>query len=581
MKHLNRSIFSCSFLLPLSKLCVFLVLLFIPLLVPLESWGQSAAWDSFSKLRFGPAAATEEANGTSYPVLINKNRPNPLGNLVELPIAGILATTQTASSKGIGLLTNGYIGFLGSGTFGGLGITSVGLDVSEDRWTSIGDRINFQSSPNGQKSTGIRSQWNKYSLVCGLQNRNLGVTLPKDGLIEWTDLNVATNPNNLDVGSSILDYSNLRFVFNNPIEKREVMTITPKGRVGIETTNPAGKLSVYQGDESQTDIGIFSFYNNRTYTGDNNATYAIFGNNNGGPEARADNFLNVGIGGFSGATAVDAVNIGVSGAATQSNRNIGVYGAVYESSGYQTPQGAYPDLASSWAGYFSGDVGITGSSYDLSDETLKTGIKPILRPLEIINALSPKTYKFKKLEKPSALTVDTKRQSYGFLAQELEKVLPELVKEAHQFGFYDSTSKIEYEGRDFKMVNYTAIIPILVAAVQEQTKIIEDLKSKLGENDSNRLTNIGQNNSIAGKSSLIVSPNPFNKSIEVKISNLARLNVAQLLMTDLSGKAVYNKFISGGSGVEVINLPLLPSGVYIVSLWSEGSEVSSLKVVKN
>ena len=573
MKHLNRSIFSCSFLLPLSKLCVFLVLLFIPLLVPLESWGQSAAWDSFSKLRFGPAAATEEANGTSYPVVINKNRPNPLGNLVELPIAGILATTQTASSKGIGLLTNGYIGYLGQGTFGDFG----------SRWISLGDRLNFASALQGTKATGLRTQYFGQSSLFGMIDRNVGSAV-YDGLVEWNDNQLNIDPNDLSVGQSLVDFSNLRFVFSTPRIRKEVMTITPKGRVGIDASNPSGKLAVYQGNDKDTDIGIFSYYDNSKYERTNAATYSILGINNGICNTGKENFLNVGVGGFSEAGASEAINIGVSGVATQAKRNIGVYGAVYtRANGYDLTgsQAEYPDQVSNWAGYFNGDVGVIGKLYQSSDENLKEKIAPLENSTDLLKKLKPKSYLFKKAEKPSALTLSTDVKSYGFLAQEMEKVMPELVKQARQFGFYDSTIKATREGTDLKMINYIELIPILVGAAQEQEKEIARLRNLIEVK-----TQVEQVVSSASQkreklSSFVVSPNPFKSVLQVSYQLGGNLGNTKIVISDLAGKVVTLKQITASSSTLDFDMGLSPAGIYIVSLWQDGQELMTSKVFKD
>ena len=50
----------------------------------------------------------------------------------------------------------------------------------------------------------------------------------------------------------------------------------------------------------------------------------------------------------------------------------------------------------------------------------------------------------------------------GFIAQEVEKIIPELIT-----------------GGETKYVNYQGIIPVLVEAIKEQQKQIDELKSKL------------------------------------------------------------------------------------------------------
>ena len=85
-----------------------------------------------------------------------------------------------------------------------------------------------------------------------------------------------------------------------------------------------------------------------------------------------------------------------------------------------------------------------------SDFNLKTNIHTVNNALETINALRGVSFDWK----------ETGKKSYGVIAQELEKVLPELVK-----------------GNDPKTVSYSGIIGILIEAVKELKKEVEDLKN--------------------------------------------------------------------------------------------------------
>lgn len=76
----------------------------------------------------------------------------------------------------------------------------------------------------------------------------------------------------------------------------------------------------------------------------------------------------------------------------------------------------------------------------LSDLALKTNITPIINSLDILKKLNPVSFDWK----------DNGNHSHGLIAQELQKVLPELVS-----------------GTDQKSVNYIAIIAILIKAIQD------------------------------------------------------------------------------------------------------------------
>lgn len=125
--------------------------------------------------------------------------------------------------------------------------------------------------------------------------------------------------------------------------------------------------------------------------------------------------------------------------------------------------------SNSYAGYFNGNVYVSGTVTQTSDATRKTNVKPMDGALDVIGKLSAKTYDYINDED---LHLPMEKQ-YGFLAQELEKVLPEIVKEV------DVVSDPKEEGGEpsisgqIKSVNYQALIPILVKGVQEQQELIE------------------------------------------------------------------------------------------------------------
>ena len=84
-----------------------------------------------------------------------------------------------------------------------------------------------------------------------------------------------------------------------------------------------------------------------------------------------------------------------------------------------------------------------------SDISLKDNIQTIVDPLDKIIKLNGVTFNWKENQKPSI----------GVIAQELQEVLPELVTQG-----------------DIKSVNYNGLIGVLIEAVKEQQKQIEELK---------------------------------------------------------------------------------------------------------
>ena len=110
----------------------------------------------------------------------------------------------------------------------------------------------------------------------------------------------------------------------------------------------------------------------------------------------------------------------------------------------------------------TGNMTITGSltqNGSISDISLKENIKPIKNALDKVEKLNAVTFDWKKSDSILQL-----KEDYGFIAQEVEKVIPEIVRTNDD---------------DKKAINYNGITSVLVKAIQEQQTIIEDLKSRI------------------------------------------------------------------------------------------------------
>jgi adenylosuccinate lyase len=64
-------------------------------------------------------------------------------------------------------------------------------------------------------------------------------------------------------------------------------------------------------------------------------------------------------------------------------------------------------------------------------------------------------------------------ETIGFIAQELEEVIPHAVATTDQ---------------DFKAVNYELLVPVLVSAIQDQQKQIEQLEARISEMEGSNAT---------------------------------------------------------------------------------------------
>ena len=104
----------------------------------------------------------------------------------------------------------------------------------------------------------------------------------------------------------------------------------------------------------------------------------------------------------------------------------------------------------------TGDAYFQGEVLAASDERLKSDIAPIDNALDIVLGLEGKRY------------IKDGKEQIGVIAQQVEKILPEVVTTP--------------EGDGYKSVNYGNMVAVLIEAIKEQQKQIDELKEKLNGN---------------------------------------------------------------------------------------------------
>jgi len=146
--------------------------------------------------------------------------------------------------------------------------------------------------------------------------------------------------------------------------------------------------------------------------------------------------------------------------------------------------------------YVQGNAYATGS-WSGSDARFKKNILPIYNSLEKIMKIRGTSFKFRNDEFRD-YQFDEGTQ-FGFIAQELENIFPEVVKT---------------ESNGYKSVNYNGMIPVLVEAIKEQQKIINDLKY---ENEHLKTNN----DQVEGN---IKQLKADNEAINARLENIEALN---------------------------------------------------------
>ena len=119
--------------------------------------------------------------------------------------------------------------------------------------------------------------------------------------------------------------------------------------------------------------------------------------------------------------------------------------------------------------YLNGQVTVIGSgtytgTWTSSDQMFKTNVDSLHNALALIKKLKPKTYYFDTLNY-SEFSFSSKKQ-YGFIAQDLEQVLPELIKPTEKKADVDTSGNIIHPAITFKAVNYIELIAFLTKGIQ-------------------------------------------------------------------------------------------------------------------
>ena len=182
---------------------------------------------------------------------------------------------------------------------------------------------------------------------------------------------------------------------------------------------------------------------------------------------------NYGVYSYANGTATSATHYGIYANANGTGTGAINYGVYAKGNGGTQNYGIYAS-GDSLAGQFNGKGTFIGSWSNVSDEKFKTNIQNLGGALVNVLQLKPKTFyydttTYQKLNFPKNL-------QFGFVAQELGTVFPNLVGEVTA---PEGTTNASNAPETYKTVDYINLIPVLVAAIQEQQKRIDTLEAAL------------------------------------------------------------------------------------------------------
>lgn len=176
---------------------------------------------------------------------------------------------------------------------------------------------------------------------------------------------------------------------------------------------------------------------------------------------------------------------GIAGGASN-GKNYGVFGKLslssYAGAGvFGTNSDTIQVLSSRYAGYFRGSTEVNGVLYSLqqqttSDARLKTNIGNVRSDaISKLKVLQPIQFQWKQVDdvfiEDSVIIktphfsedLDFNKNHYGLIAQDVQKIFPELVEES---------------GNGYLSVNYIELIPLLIEAVKNLSAEVDALKNE-------------------------------------------------------------------------------------------------------
>jgi|GEM_PF-5583521 len=286
-----------------------------------------------------------------------------------------------------------------------------------------------------------------------------------------------------------------------------------------------------------------------------------------------------------------------------SGQKVGVWGIANNSSDikYGVVGEAYNGQGANYAVYASGDLVWTGSHFQVSDRKLKKDIG-VFDGLETILQLRPRTYTFRRDEFTDMHLSEGKQ--YGFIAQELQEVLPDMVREQRHpisrivEGEQDQ-KELSYESIDYLGVRTLDLIPIMTRAIQEQQDIIDVQNRRMTEieleNDElrTRLQQLeAQMREIKGQepdsNPVILSsarldqnfPNPYDEQTAIRFFIPESVAKAELQIISAEGRLMRTIAIDArGEGKQVLQARALQAGSYFYALVLDGQPMATRQML--
>ena len=250
---------------------------------------------------------------------------------------------------------------------------------------------------------------------------------------------------------------------------------------------------------------------------------------------------------------------------------------------------AFFDPSRSTSFNFNSDV-ISHGVLIQSDERFKEDIAPVENVLQLLDELTPVSYRLKSHKYPEGQNfsdspdeaamldryyreLDKGSERYGFLAQNVEEIFPELV---------------HTDMNGYKSVDYIGLIPILVQSINELRAELAVLKGEEKQEDETSAMFLapqqsGQNELEASLTEAKLyqnAPNPWNSETVIRYSLPQSVGQAFIYIYDMQGKQLKCIPAQGrGESQVTVTARDLDAGMYLYALVADGILVNSKQMI--
>lgn len=223
-----------------------------------------------------------------------------------------------------------------------------------------------------------------------------------------------------------------------------------------------------------------------------------------------------------------------------------------------------------------------------SDSRFKENINPIENALESLGNLDGVTYTLKHPMGESGQIEDyeagcdekelrdneffkkfheqnAKEPRYGFIAQQVKEVFPDLVRT---------------DEKGYMYVDYIGLVPVLVEAVNELKRELAESKAKAPEKSQAVAAADDIADGIITPALYQNAPNPFTGETVIRYDLPETVQQAVLYIYDMQGKQI-KAIPADGRGASAITVQggELAAGMYIYALIADGREVASKRMI--